>query len=218
MMYLLFTIPMSWLVLLLPFFFTGLGYVLNKIFTSKETKTRIEKIAAEKFDLINEALIRTVEAQGKEIKEIKAANEKCEFEHEVTRTELRELKEFSGYKAKLKGKVHILEDDLETLHDFKKEFSKVSIIDYRGYHDSAKFIDETQKAQPAVVIIDHMLGKETAQTVIKKLGYQPEIMIMSGEEGFAQAYVGQDVKFFVKEGKYIYQILGEVIKYLSSKQ
>jgi hypothetical protein len=211
-MKLLFIIPLEILVVILPFFFTGLGYVLNRVFTRGKLKAETEGIVVSQMTIL-------IKEFREEINDLRKQNEKCELEHSITRQELEEVKTSIGYEPKLKGRVFILDDDYDVLHDFKKEFKKLSVIDYKGFHNSMEFLQAARLEKPTMVVMDHRLGgSETAETLIDQLGYEPEVIIMSGEPGFAKRYEAKNVKFYVKEGHYVFQIAGEVIKYLSSKK
>lgn len=217
-MKLLFIIPIEILVVALPFFFTGLGWMLNKIFNKKE-KADTDKIKAEITQMVINQMQQLNEEYRQEIAELRLDNERCELEHQKTMLELQEMKKQMNYQAKLKGKVFILDDDFDDLHDFESEFKKISIIDYRGFHDHEEFIESARSERPSIVVMDHRLGNgTTAQDVIGELGYEPEILIMSGVQAFEKIYEGKRIKFFVKEGQYVMRIAGEVIKYLTAKK
>ena len=155
----------------------------------KKTKAETEQIVVNQFRELTEEL-RTERTEMKtEIKDLKKDNERCELEHAKTRLELEEVKQQVGYKPKLKGRVFILDDDYDVLHDFKREFKKLSIIDYKGFHDHNEFLESAKEEQPEMLVMDHRLGGgETAEKIISKLGYEPEVIIMSGEPGYSKRY------------------------------
>jgi hypothetical protein len=207
-----FILPFDAWLIILPAFFTGVGWLISKWVDRKKHRAETEGIVVRQFSLL-------AEAQNKRIDALQKSNDKCELEHEKTKLEMEEMKKAIGFQPKLKGRVFILDDDFDVLHDFKKEFKRLSVLDYRGYHNYDEFLQAAKIEKPEMVVLDHRLdGGRTAEDVISNLGYMPEIIIMSGEVGYSKKYDVNKIKFYLKEGNYVLAIAAEVISYLSSKQ
>lgn len=182
-----------------------------------EERNELIKRIARNDDLIN-SLERKHRDNNNEIKMLKEDNNECKYLHEVAELELKLIAKHNILKNLKKEKVFVLDDDLDVIDEFRHRFNRLSVLDFHPFLDMDKFLKEVRISKPQIIVVDYILSSgKTAEDVIDSLNYTPEVFIMSTEEGFKSKFIGQDVRFFVKEKNYILEIVRDIIKYLNTK-
>jgi hypothetical protein len=198
------------------------GGLFQALWGRKLTKAQVESIILQD----NERLLKKIEINEKKIKVLqdeaalaKADNEECKLLHSLFELEIVYLKKNNAFHGIEHKNVFVVDDDPEDLEEFRKIFDKSSVLDYKGYLNIEDFLKDVTVVKPPCVVIDFNLGKMTAVQVIDRLGYEPEIFIMSGEAGYEKRFLTNSrVRFFIKEGHYVFEIAQAVIKYLIDKK
>lgn len=154
-----------------------------------------------------------------QIKALKRASEECRYQHQVTELEMIQVKRLNNFLNVRREMVYVIDDDEDVLKEFEEKFSKISVLDYKGFLKLKDFLDDVRHARPPIVVMDYRLdGGRTAEDIISELGYVPAIFIMSNERGYEKRFYGKDIQFFVKNDFYIYKISSAILKYLTDKQ
>lgn len=170
----------------------------------------------------NALLISVLEASAsnsrRKLSMLSVDNEEWKFLHEVAELEIKHIKKISEIKNWQRELVYVLDDDPDVLDEFQEKFSKLSVLDFKGFIDVDIFLEKTREEQPSIVVLDYILDKgQTAQDVIDLLGYKPEIFIMSGERSFIKNFEGGTVTFFEKGQHFVLLIAKAIIRYLLNK-
>ncbi len=153
------------------------------------------------------------------IEQLKKDNEECKYQHGVAELEMLQLKKHNVFKIWTRDMVYVMDDDHAALLEFKHKFAKISVLDYRGFSDAGEFLTKAKIEQPPIVVIHYRESHaETAEDVIEKIGYEPEIFIMSSEASFEKRFSGKKVRFFLKDNHYVYKIAQAIIKHLIDKK
>jgi hypothetical protein len=188
-------------------------------------KAQIEDIVTTRFQKLTEALSddnsrlqSEVNANRATLIEEAKRNEDCEYRHDVAQLQLKLVMDQVDWSKIPKSTVSVLDDNPMVVLDFKREFKKIPAIDCRFFTAPEGFINHAITEQPAVVILDHILGEGlTSDDVKARLGYEPEIIIMSQDKGVQLKIKEQGHQFFYKDDFYVMKIAKAVIQYLSNK-
>lgn len=213
--------------------------IISAALTRRKTKSEVQKNLAESENIVAQSLktaltelrqerdddrlqIQQNKEQIKELKaenkELAAAHEECEFEHGITRMQLKKalhkLELFSWKKAT----VFVLDDQDIVIKVFAKWWERLPVIDFKAFTDPQQFLKEAQRERPEILILDYVLGEsQTAEDIIKQLGYEPRIFIMSATKEYEVKFKGTEVLFFYKDRFYIRNISKSILEYLEEK-
>lgn len=149
---------------------------------------------------------------------LKAKNSNLEYSLLVIELEMKQIKKNNEINVRPYDEVFVLDDDDEQVEEFAIKLFDISVIKLEGFTDADLFMEQANLRRPKVLIIDMMLGKGiTAEDVIKQIGYDPEILIMSVNAKLEEKFLGKKTRFFPKTDKYVLKICTEVVKYLTTK-
>jgi predicted RNase H-like nuclease (RuvC/YqgF family) len=152
------------------------------------------------------------------IDQLKKDNEECKYKHELVQLEIKQLKNKNAFNKWARDKVYVLDDDPDDLNEFAHKFAGNYVLDYRGFLSISEFMKEVKIQKPEIVVIDYRLAAgKTAEDVLKDLGYEPEVFIMSGSGNYENRFIGKRVRFFLKDEHYIYKIAMAILKHLTDK-
>lgn len=211
-------------------------WYLNKPKQKKEIEAIItdqwykltERLGEERAELIhrinrNDSIIRELEKHRddnvKIIAQLTRDNEELKYQNRVTELEMMQLKKLNDFKIWKRDMVYLLDDDRDVLDEFGHKFNKISVVDFKGFHNNDEFMAATKHNKPAIVVIDYSLGGgKTAEDIIRDLGYEPEIFIMSINASYEQRFHGKKIRFFPKDSHYIYKIAMAIIQHLAEKK
>lgn len=151
------------------------------------------------------------------IKLLEAANDECEFEHGLTRLQL----EKALHKLELlhwqKASVFVLDDSEVVVNVFTKWFERMPVVYFKAYSIPELFVEDVNREDPEILIIDMMLGGITALDIIKQLKRSPLILIMSATKEYEERFKDTEYLFFYKDRYYIRNISRAILMHLRNK-
>lgn len=206
---------------------------LAALYTRKKTKSEVSKNNAEKDEVIHNMYLEIIDEFRKErvahksevdefkllVKELKQDNEECEYKHDVRELEVHLLKKQIDIQNWIKEKVFILDDHDLVVKAFRKKFSSISSVEFKAFNDNNEFLKEVEAHKPQILILDYYLGEMTADDIIKTIGYEPEIFIMSGDSSIRMKFKDTSMQFFSKDAQleYVFKIAKAVLQHLKEK-
>lgn len=202
-----------------------LGAIIIKLLDKPKDREAMRMIAIEQMDKVvvrqNDIIAeqdKKIDANKRTIEEQAKANEDCEYRHEVAELNQDLLLSQIDLNNVPKSTVFVLDDNKMVIMEFRNRFRKVNAIDCKFFVSPTEFARFAQAERPEVVILDYMLGETlTADDVIKDLGYEPEIFIMSQDKSIQLRIKEQGHQFFYKDDQYVLKIAKAVIKHLKAK-
>ena len=145
-------------------------------------------------------------------------NDDCEFEHSITRLQLNKVLKKLDMMNWIKSTVFVLDDNEAVIRVFEHRFKTVPVVYFKAFVDADMCLKAAQIEKPEILVLDHMLSdNRTAPDIIRQLGYEPEIFIMSGTKDFEVIYKDTDVRFFYKDRYYIRNITKAIMEHLIIK-
>lgn len=207
---------------------TGLMYLLF----AKKHKAETEGIVVDQFNKLAAAQDKRIddldsqvehgrverEELKRKVKEAEQANEDCEFEHGITRLQLNKALRKLSMTDWIKATVFVLDDQKVVTDVFAHRFKTIPVVYFKAFTDPLLCLKEAQKERPEILVLDYILGdNRTAEDIIKALGYEPEIFIMSGSKENEARFKGTDIKFFYKDRFFIKNITRAILEYLIHK-
>lgn len=195
------------------------GAVVVALLNRKKTKADTQKTMQSMYVEMIEEFREEREEHRKIIKELKLSNEECEYKHDVAELEMQQLKKQINFQNWSKEKVFILDDNKNVITSFRKKFANISSIDYQAFINNDEFLEATTEHRPEILILDYFLGDLTADDIIERIGYEPEVFIMSGDSSIRIKYKDTPMKFFDKDGQllYISKIAKAVLQHIKEK-
>jgi hypothetical protein len=101
---------------------------------------------------------------------------------------------------------------------FNHRFKTIPVVYFKSFTNPWECLREAQQEKPEILVLDYILGdNKTAEDIIKDLGYEPEIFIMSGTKSNEARFKGTDVRFFYKDRFYVKNITKAILEYLIHK-
>lgn len=191
------------------------GHVVLKYLNRGKDKAERENLVIKQMDMYLGRIREENDQLRKDLNEEIKKNELCEYEHSVTQLQLFQTMQQVDMQKWKKETVFILDDNETDLIVFRQFFSRVLTIDYRTFLQPEIFLSAAREEKPRVVILDHYLSETmTADEVIKQLGYEPEVFVMSANKDVQIKYKDRKVNFYYKGEFYVLKIAKAVMAYL----
>lgn len=152
----------------------------------------------------------------KKIKEQEIENQTCEFEHEITRLQLNKVLKILDVQKWVKSTVYVLDDNDTVIKIFSQRFRTIQVVYFKAFTNADECLKQAMIDQPEILVLDYVLSDDgrTAEDIIKSLGYEPEIFIMSANKEYEEKFRGTDVKFFYKDQYYVRKITKAILEHL----
>ena len=218
-------INISLVQILIPAFAALLGVWLNHIFTKNRVKAETEnfvvttmRTAMEEMRLEREDDRMQIKLNQELIKTLTQDHDDCEFEHSITRLQLNKALKRLDMLHWVRSTVYVLDDNELVKRVFIHRFRTIPVVNFKAFTDMEECLEMAKEERPEIMVIDYMLSEgHTAEEIIAKLGYTPEIFIMSGTKDYEQKFKDTDIKFFYKDTYYVRNITKAILEHLISR-
>lgn len=211
---------------------TILGLILGAVLIRRKTISETEKNKAETLKIIEDTygglvetlnadrahLQRQIEENKKKLREHEIANEDCEFEHSITRMQLTKALKRLDMMHWIKSTVFVCDDSEIVTKVFTQRFKTVPVVYFKAFTDADECLKQARIERPEILVLDYILsGGKTAEDIIKEIGYEPEIFIMSATKEYEVKFKDTDIRFFYKDQHYIRNITKAILEHLIYK-
>jgi len=185
--------------------------------TVAEALEQIRKERADDREQIEANRAEALRAKA-EAKLAQIQNEDCEFEHGITRLQLEKVLNRLNMNDWRKSTVFVLDDNELVTKVFTHRFKTIPVVNFKAFTDADICLMMAKNEKPEILILDYHLSEtKTADDIIRELGYEPEIFIMSGSRDFEVLYKDTDIRFFYKDQFYIKNITKAILEHLNHK-
>lgn len=194
---------------------------LNKKKAKAETESLVFKMQNEFLEEARKELKHDreqIEENKQTIKKLQQVNEDCEFEHLLTKLQLKKLMKRINMENWHRAMVYVLDDNPMTTMLFEQKFKSVVVVYFKSFTDPKLFLDSARKEKPEILVLDYYLSdKLTACDIISELQYEPEIFIMSQEKEVELKFKGGGVRFFYKDKNFVRDITKAILEFLVAR-
>lgn len=192
--------------------------IVGALVIRNKTKAETQNLVVESVNKVVQILRGEVDELSEKYAEVKKSNDDCEHAHKVTKLEVKQLLKLVDFSKIRKATLFILDDNPQVTMAFKRQFRDITSLDVRTFEGPPDFLQAAHRERPEIVILDYNLQDGmTAENVIEKLGYMPEVFIMSYDKEVQVLVEKKGVRFFYKGDHYVPQIVSAVMEHLLAK-